>query len=121
MINPKKNAGWVNNDLSECQQLTFSRVFFQLDMQFAITLVIRSDMKWHVLIEGHRKDSCVFCSLPSKSLKVSDVEAILHFINGCNICCGNDDEKFIRINNLKLTSIHMDTAGIILMSCIRVH
>lgn len=66
------------------------------NFQLSLSVTINADMSWEASVQGHKLlSSCdVFLSLPQVVRTVSDIKTVLHYVDSCSICMGNDDKKF---------------------------
>ena len=63
------------------------------NFQLSLSVTINADMSWEASAQGHKLlSSCdVFLSLPQDVRTVSDIKTVLHYVDSCSICMGNDD------------------------------
>ena len=66
------------------------------NFQLSLSVTINTNMSWEASVQSHKLlSSCdVFSSLPQVVQTVSDMKTVLHYVDSCAICIGNNDEKF---------------------------
>jgi len=66
------------------------------DIHTPLVVTVNVDLSWEATVLGIKLLPCssVFSALPQVIKAVTDIEAVLNFVDSCTLCMGNDDEKF---------------------------
>ena len=112
--------GWITLPTqSSCRQC-FVRCEEDIlgNFQVSLSVTINPDMSWEASVQGHKLlPSCgVFSSLPQVVRTVSDIKTVLHYVDSCCICVGNDDEKFEPLVSSRKGNF-MDSSGMLCLNC----
>jgi len=69
------------------------------DIHIPLVVTVNVDLPWEATVLGTKLLPCssVFLSLPQVIGTVTDIEAVLNFVDSCSLCVGNPDEKFGRL------------------------
>ena len=78
-------------------------------VEIELTIRISDDMKWTLFVRNCQVDSRICPLLGSLPIHLENMESILHVIQklgDCNLCVGNQDEKFIELHKQRAVTLH---------------
>ena len=85
------------------------KVYPYKQVEIDLTIRVNDDMKWTLFVRNCQVDSRICPLLGNLPIHLENMESILlviQILNDCNICVGNQDEKFIELYKQRAVTLH---------------